>query len=122
METVIFRGSAPGRVTSAFADYAGVAYYPSSDSTWNKSARMAWAPNATWKDWDTIVYDATGDTQIVDDGTGTTTTVTDDEVQSVIEEIQFVKPKHVVVNAKLGEGVSNVVISNTSIPDRKSVV
>ena len=107
---------APAKASNALHDFTGVVTYPGDNATWTENARKAWAPNATWKDNSTIVYNATGDTQIVDEGTGTATTIRDDEVQEVVDEIQLVKPEHVLVNAKVSGGTGSVKSSTTQIP------
>ena len=107
---------APLNVTNAFREFKGIITYPGDNASWTDKARNAWAPNATWKNGSTIVYDATGDTEMVDEGTGTATTIRDDEVQDVVDEIRFVKPEHVIVNAKVSEGTAKVKASTTQIP------
>lgn len=116
LKMVRLKCPAPAKVSNALHDFTGIVTYPGDNATWTENARKAWAPNATWKDNSTIVYNATDKTEIVDDGAATATTISDEEVQETIEEIQLVKPDHVLVNAKVSGGTGSVKSSTTQIP------
>lgn len=106
----------PAKASNALLAFTGVVAYPGDNATWTETARKAWAPNATWKDNNTVIYNATGDTEIAGDGKATETTISNEEVQDTIEEIQLVKPDHVLVNAKISGGTGSVKSSTTQIP------
>lgn len=114
LSTLIVRFAPLNCTAWAFSSYSGDIYFTKTDPYWDRETRLEWAPNASWRNKDCVLLDASYKTVVT--GSHAETQLDTKDTWDVIEEIKTNKPEEVEVKAVAAEEENGIVTTTVEMP------